>query len=300
MTTAIILGLFIGLALGSLGGGGSILAVPVLAHIAGQSAGAATATSLVAVGAAAAVGTIGHARGGNVRWNAAAAFIATGIAGSWAGAEVNGRLDGDVLLLAFSGLVLVAAHRMLFACPTCTKVGEERALAADRVDPSADDQPIADAPMVDDQVVAHDPPTATTTLAPSRRVASPGVARHSVGKILLAGSAVGFLTGLFGVGGGFVIVPALTLALGLSMPAAIGTSLVVIVGNAAVALGFRGLDAVDWGLAVPFTATMLVGSFVGSLVAHRLPAKRSLQAFAALLVLVAIGNGFAAATALAG
>lgn len=300
MTTAIILGLFIGLALGSLGGGGSILAVPVLAHIAGQSAGAATATSLVAVGAAAAVGTIGHARGGNVRWNAAAAFIATGVAGSWAGAEVNGRLDGDVLLLAFSGLVLVAAHRMLFACPTCTKVGEERALAADRSDQSADHEAIAYTPIADDQPIATEPPSSTTTLAPSRRVTSPGVARHPIGKILLAGSAVGFLTGLFGVGGGFVIVPALTLALGLSMPAAIGTSLVVIVGNAAVALGFRGLDAVDWGLAVPFTATMLVGSFVGSLVAHRLPAKRSLQAFAALLVLVAIGNGFAAATALAG
>ena len=117
---------------------------------------------------------------------------------------------------------------------------------------------------------------------------------------IVAGTAVGFLTGLFGVGGGFVIVPALTLALGLNMPQAIGTSLVVIVGNALVALGFRGVDAVDWGLALPFTATMVIGSLVGSLVAHRLPPKQSLQAFATLLVVVAVGNGLAAAYAIWG
>ena len=121
MILAIFLGLVIGLALGALGGGGSILAVPGLANIAGQSAAAATATSLVAVGAAAAVGAIGHARAGHVRWGAAGAFILTAVPGSWLGAEINGRVDGDVLLLAFSGLILVAAHRMVTACPSCTR-----------------------------------------------------------------------------------------------------------------------------------------------------------------------------------
>ena len=82
--------------------------------------------------------------------------------------------------------------------------------------------------------------------------------------------------------------------------AAIATSLVVIVGNAAVALSFRGLGSVDWSLAVPFSATMLVGSLAGSLIAHRLPAERSLRAFAALLVVVAIGNGVVAAVDLLG
>lgn len=265
MAVAVILGLVIGLALGSLGGGGSILAVPVLAHLAGQSAGAATTTSLVAVGVSAAVGSIGHARAGNVRWGAGAVFVATGVAGSWAGTALNARLDGDVLLLGFSGLVLVAAHRMLTACPSCTRVGEEEALATD---------------------VAPDP---------GRRFDAAGAVR-----VILAGSVVGFITGLFGVGGGFVIVPALTLALGLNMAQAIATSLVVIVGNALVALGFRGLDAVDWDLALPFTATMVVGSYVGALVAHRLPPTASLRAFSALLVLVAIGNAAAAAAALLG
>ena len=74
----------------------------------------------------------------------------------------------------------------------------------------------------------------------------------------------------------------------------------VIVGNALVALGFRGVDAVDWGLALPFTATMVIGSLVGSLVAHRLPPKQSLQAFATMLVVVAVGNGLAAAYAIWG
>jgi uncharacterized membrane protein YfcA len=285
MILAVVLGLLIGLALGSLGGGGSILAVPVLVYVAGQSASAATTTSLVAVGAAAAVGSVSHARAGHVRWGAAAAFIVTAVPGAWAGSEINSRIDGDLLLLAFSGLILVAAHRMLTACPSCTRVGEERVVEIER------SQPIAAS-------ATGGTATARTVASVRRLVGDRSWA--SIGKIVAAGTAVGFLTGLFGVGGGFVIVPALTLALGLSMPVAIGTSLVVIVGNALVALAFRGLDAVDWHIAVPFTATMLVGSLVGSMIAHRLPPERSLHAFAALLVVVATANGIAAATALAG
>lgn len=304
MIVAVVLGLGIGLALGALGGGGSILAVPVLAHLAGQSAAAATAASLVAVGAASVVGAFGHARAGNVRWAAAAAFIATGVPGSWAGAALNDRMDGDVLLLAFSGLVLVAAYRMLTACPSCTKVGEERALSeAAGVGGGAASSTANIATAADGSTDAVGPAPSPIGIAWPPEAAEPAAsARGGRGgnllRLLAAGTVVGFLTGLFGVGGGFVIVPALTLALGLSMPVAIGTSLAVIVGNAAVALGFRGVDAVDWGVAVPFTATMLAGTLAGSLLAHRLPAERSLQAFAALLVAVAIGNGAAAVLAL--
>jgi hypothetical protein len=123
------LALGIGVTLGALGGGGSILAVPVLVYVAGQTASAATATSLVAVGAAAAVGVIGHARLGRVRWGAAGAFVATGVAGSWVGSHLNGSIDPQVLLLGFSVLMIVAAHRMVTACPS-TNVGEELAVAA--------------------------------------------------------------------------------------------------------------------------------------------------------------------------
>ena len=286
MVAAVVLGLLIGAALGALGGGGSILAVPVLVYIAGQSPTEATATSLVAVAAAAAVGLISHARGGRVRWGPAVVFALTGIGGSWVGTQVNDSIDGDVLLLAFSALILVAAHRMLTACPTCTKVGEDEALGE------------GDAP-----VAAGASSGSVDTVAPARTSVGAKIAQidgAAVAKVVVAGSACGFLTGLFGVGGGFVIVPALTLALGMSMPVAIGTSLAVIVGNAPVALGFRGVDAVDWDIAVPFTITMLIGSAVGSSVADKLPAKKSLVAFAALLVVVAVANGVAATAALLG
>ncbi|MGB3410053.1 MAG: sulfite exporter TauE/SafE family protein [Microthrixaceae bacterium] len=302
MIVAVALGVVIGLALGSLGGGGSILAVPVLVYIAGQSVGAATSTSLVAVGVASLIAAIGHSRAGHIRWGAAGAFVVTGIAGSWAGSELNGRVNGDVLLLAFSILVLIAAYRMLTACPSCTNAGEQIALAAEVENLERDlasvpvhEQPVitgefASQPLVAKAVVEEVAPAKS----PEERLTGTSILR-----VLLAGTIVGFLTGLFGVGGGFVIVPALTLVLGLSMRAAIATSLVVIVGNALVSLGFRGIDAVDWSVAVPFTIAMLIGSAAGSLIADRLPQKRSLQAFAVILVAVAIANGIAAGISLA-
>ncbi|MCB0962845.1 MAG: sulfite exporter TauE/SafE family protein [Acidimicrobiales bacterium] len=288
LVAAVVLGLLIGFALGSLGGGGSILAVPVLVYVAGQTVPEATATSLVAVAAAAVVGMAGHARGGRVRWGTAAVFAATGVGGSWLGTKANGAVDPDALLLGFSVLILVAAHRMLTACPTCTKVGEEEALeAAERDDESAP------SPADGGATVA----TATRATVAERVRA---LDARSVVEVVAAGTLVGFLTGLFGVGGGFVIVPALTLVLGMSMPVAIGTSLAIIVANALVALGFRGMGAVDWDVALPFTITMLIGSAVGSAVADKLPPKKSLVAFAALLLAVAVANGVAAAAALIG
>jgi uncharacterized membrane protein YfcA len=305
MAVAVALGLLIGLALGALGGGGSILAVPVLVHLAGLEPKAATAVSLVAVGAAALVGAVNHGRAGRVRWGAAAAFIAMGVPGSWLGSHINKGIDGNVLLLGFSVLTLIAAWRMLTACPSCTRVGEERAeaeaAAAAEVAVAAgaagagSGVAAAGAEGAADELVASEPVGAAVVQQAAGWVAQ--VAR--VARVALAGLVVGFLTGLFGVGGGFVIVPALTLALGLFMPIAIATSLAVIVGNAGVALAFRGLGAVDWGVAGPFAATMLVGSLIGSQVAHRLPAQKALNAFAALLVAVAVANGIAAAVALA-
>jgi uncharacterized membrane protein YfcA len=192
------LGFLVGLSLGALGGGGSILAVPVLVYAAGQSVRTATATSLLLVGAAAIAGVGAHHRAGRVRVRTGVIFGLVGSAGSVAGSVLNRRLDPDALLLAFSGLIVVAAWRMITACPTCTRAGEARALAR------------------------------TAAPAPSRVVGTTTrLGAGSLVALVVAGSAVGFLTGLFGVGGGFVIVPALTLGLGLAMPDAIGTSLLV-------------------------------------------------------------------------
>jgi uncharacterized membrane protein YfcA len=255
------LGFLIGLSLGALGGGGSILAVPALVYAAGQDAHAATATSLVLVGSASLIGLGPHLRAGRVRVATGLAFGAAGIPGSLIGSALNRRVDPDVLLLGFSVLIVVAAWRMLTACPTCTRLGEERALAGGAPGPRSS------------SVVA------LATRLDVRRSAA----------VIVAGSLIGFLTGLFGVGGGFVIVPAMTLLLQLDMPTAIGTSLLVITVNSAVALAARlGSASVDWGVTLPFTVAAIAGVLTGAHVAGRLDPERSLRWFAGLLVAVAI------------
>ena len=256
------LGFLVGLPLGALGGGGSVLAVPALVYAAGQAPHQATASSLVLVGTAAMVGLLGHLRAGRVRVGTGMAFGAAGIPGSVAGSLLNRRLDPDALLLAFAGLMLVAAWRMRTGCPTCTRIGEQRA-----VDPAG----------------------------------TGGRTREDAGGIpavIAAGTAVGLLTGLLGVGGGFVIVPALTLVLRLPMPSAIGTSLLVVAVNTTVALGARlPADGIDWAVTLPFAAAAMGGVVTGGRLADRIHPERSLRWFAALLVAVA---GLTATEALLG
>ena len=100
---------------------------------------------------------------------------------------------------------------------------------------------------------------------------------------------MGFLTGFFGVGGGFVIVPALVLVLGLPMQQAVGTSLLVVAANSATALASRaGVAHFDWAVIVPFTLAAMIATLLGKRVADRLPATRLKRGFAVLLVIVAV------------
>jgi hypothetical protein len=270
------LGFLIGLSLGALGGGGSILAVPVLVYAAGQDPKSATTTSLFLVGSAALVGMATHWRAGRVRVGIGVTFGLVGIGGSLVGSAVNHRLNPDVLLLGFSVLVLVAAWRMLTGCPTCTQVGEKEALAEGAGGQAAD--------------------TGSTGL-----LTAPRIDVRTVVTVIVAGTAVGFLTGLFGVGGGFVIVPALALGLKLPMPDAIGTSLLVIAINSAVALATRfATTGIDWRVTLPFTVAAIAGVVTGSKVADRIDAHRSLRWFAGLLVAVAVYTAVQAGTALMG
>ena len=265
------LGFLVGLSLGALGGGGSVLAVPVLVYAAGQTPREATASSLVLVGMAAVVGLRPHLRAGRVRVSTGLAFGAAGVPGALLGSAVNARLDPDLLLLAFSGIVLLAAWRMVTGCPTCTAVGEAEALT----------QPSTGAT-----------PSRSARADGSGRTGVVVSARTDTGKIAAvgaAGLAIGFLTGLFGVGGGFVIVPALTLLLRLNMPTAIGTSLVVVAVNSAVGLMARlGTASIDWAVTVPFGMAAIAGVLTGGHLSSRLEPRRSLRAFAALLVVVAL------------
>jgi hypothetical protein len=269
------LGFLVGVSLGALGGGGSILAVPVLVYAAGQPARDATTSSLLLVGIASLVGMARHWRAGRVRVRTGVLFGLAGVGGSIAGSALNRRLDPDVLLLAFAGLVCVAAWRMLTGCPTCTKVGETEALR---------------------EGTAAQAPTASAAWNPAVPRTVPV---RAVVTVLLVGTAVGFLTGLFGVGGGFVIVPALTLALKLPMPTAIGTSLLVIVINVALALSTRlATTSIDWGITLPFVAAAVAGVLTGGHIADRLDPQRSLRWFAGLLVAVALYTATQATVAL--
>jgi len=265
------LGFLIGLSLGALGGGGSMLAVPALVYGVGQGAHAATTTSLLAVGATALVGTVGHLRAGRVRIVAGLVFGLVGIGGSVLGSLLSRAIPNSVLMLAFSALILLAAWRMRARhteTPCHTK--QLTSAAADGHQPTTS--------------AHHAGSDANASEGGGPQRTKPGTAW----RVVVAGSVVGFFTGFFGVGGGFVIVPALVLALGYEMPLAVGTSLLVIVISSAEGLVARLPDArIDWRVAIPFTVAGMVGVLLGDVIAGRVPADRLTRWFVWLLVAVA-------------
>lgn len=271
LAAAMALGLVIGLTLGALGGGGSILTVPALVYVIGQDARAATTSSLVIVGVSSVTAAVGHARGGRVRWGVAIVFGATGVAAGFAGTAANQLVDPDVLLLAFAGVILLAAAGML------TKNGDRS--AGQGQDPHG-----VDAPQGKDGTPRRRP--AASDEAAARRRGWDG---RRVAKVVTAGLVVGFMTGFFGVGGGFVIVPALTLALGMPMPQAVATSLAVIsLSSAGALLARAGSASFDWAVIVPFTVAAIAGSLAGRKVADRASGAALTRGFALLLIAVAV------------
>jgi uncharacterized membrane protein YfcA len=260
------LGFLVGLSLGALGGGGSILAVPALVYAAGQNPKHATTTSLVLVAVTALIGLVPHWRAGRVRWLPGLVFGLAGVVGSLAGSHWNEAADPDVLLLAFSGLMLVAAYAMWRRVTAASSASPARSVGA---------------------AAATAPAPGTGTVGPA--VTEVRVDASTILKVTVAGTFVGLLTGFFGVGGGFVIVPALVLALGFSMPEAVGTSLLVIAVNSGVALTTR-LDggSIEWGTVIPFTIASLIGVVVGSRLASTRDSRSLQKWFVGLLVIVAV------------
>ena len=280
------LGLLVGLALGALGGGGSILAVPALVYVVGLGAKEAITTSLVIVGVAALGGMVGHWRAGRVRVAAGLWFSLAGVAGSLLGSRLNRSVNPDVLLTAFAVVMMIAAWRMWV-----TARSQDRfAAAAAAMNWSSGPTTQADQTSRDPGPASHsdttavdDHPTITPGLPPGV-----GLRISTVTKVVAAGTVVGFMTGFFGVGGGFIIVPALVLALGFEMPIAVGTSLLVIAVNCGVSLTSRlATTGVDWRVVLPFTAAGLVGAVAGNHLASRARAPTLLRWFAVLLVAVA-------------
>ena len=235
----LVLGTLIGLSLGAIGGGGSILTVPILVYVMGQGAHEATATSLAIVGMVALVGAVPHWRAGRAQLATAVPFGLAGLAGAFAGAWANHLLPGRVLLALFGAMMLAVAVRMLW--PLVARAGEHRKLTP--------------------------------------------VARWL--RLLVAGLGVGVLTGFFGVGGGFLIVPALVIGAGLSLPRAAAASLFVITLASVSALTrYWGHASVDWPFVARFAAIAAGGAIAGGLAAPRLPQRILQQAFAVALVIL--------------
>jgi uncharacterized membrane protein YfcA len=270
------LGFLIGVSLGALGGGGSILAVPALVYAAGQSPRHATTTSLVLVAITAMIGLIPHWRARHVRFAAGTVFGLAGIGGSLLGSHWNASTDPNVLLLAFSGLMLLAAAGMWARARRVGAAPVERSVGA------------AVGPQVRAVHLLEAAPLSAPSEQPTAR-ASARVDPRTALKVIGAGSGVGVLTGFFGVGGGFVIVPALVLALGFTMTEAVGTSLLVIAINSVVALSTRlQAGSIEWATVLPFTIASAIGVVVGGRLARRHDPTSLQRWFVGLLVVVAV------------
>jgi uncharacterized membrane protein YfcA len=208
------LAVLVGISLGLLGGGGSILTVPLLAYVAGMAPKHAIAMSLLVVGVTSAIAAISHARAGRVRWRIAVLFGVVAMVGAYAGGLVARFIPGTVLLVAFAVIMIAAGLAMLR--------GRKDATGAEG------DQPLP------------------------------------VARIALLAMAVGLISGLVGAGGGFLLVPALALLGALSMPVAVGTSLVVIAMQSFA--GFAGhlaSEQIDWRLAAFVTVAAVIGALIG-------------------------------------
>lgn len=278
---AVAAGALIGLSLGALGGGGSILAVPVLVYALGQSPVQATTGSLVVVGVTALIGAVTAHRAGNVLLGRGVAFGLVAIGGAAVGAKASVLVSEAVLLAAFAVLMLVVAGIM-----AVRQVRAHRAAGHRRSDADSGVRHLRH-PTLDDPIITFSP---TFTCQCPRAL-----------KVLITATVVGLLTGFLGVGGGFLVVPALLLALALPMEYAAGTSLVVITLTSAAALAVRaGVgSAPDWGLVLVLTAVSAIGGFLGAKLADRTDTYRLSAAFTLLVLAVAVYTAARALPALA-
>lgn len=240
LAAAIVPGVLIGAALGLLGGGGSVLTVPIFVYVLGFSPKEAIAMSLAVVAATSAFGTVGYWRAGHVNVRIATVFGGIAMLGTLLGVRLARFIPGTTQMVIFGAVMLAAAVFMLRGRPACGKRAES--------------------------------------------VARPVV---STVKVIPGGLLVGSLTGIVGVGGGFLIVPALVL---MQMPLreAVGTSLLVITGTCVVGfLGYLGHVSVDWVAVALVAAGTLPGIAMGSYLHQFVPQSILRRGFAVFLVVMA-------------
>jgi uncharacterized membrane protein YfcA len=237
---AAVLGVIVGLALGTLGGGGSVLAVPGLVYVLGESPHQATTGSLIIVIASSVAGMAAHAYAGRVRIREGLAFGLAGLVTSVLSSAMSQGLPGGVVLVGFALVMVIAAVTMWRSAGDTPGDGQRR----------------------------------TTT-------------RHTV-RAVGAGAGIGVVIGVFGVGGGFLAVPALVSVAGFSIADAVGTSLLIIAVNATAALATRiaGTE-IDWAVIGPFALAASAAAVLGQRVSARFSPTSLQRAFAVLLVVLA-------------
>jgi uncharacterized membrane protein YfcA len=233
----------VGFTLGLVGGGGSILALPLLVYVVGISnPHIAIGTSAVAVSINAAFNLINHARLGSVKWRCAAVFSLAGVLGAYAGASLGKMIDGQSLLAAFAILMLAVSGVML-----------RRRDASGRPDVR--------------------------------------LSRENLPWLLALGCGTGALSGFFGIGGGFLIVPALAMATGMPMRVAIGSSLVAVTAfGLTTSANYALSNFVDWPIALLLVAGGVAGGMAGARAGALLASRKGVlnMIFAGLIGLVAV------------
>ncbi len=232
----------VGFALGLLGGGGSILAVPLLIYVVGvRSTHVAIGTSALAVAVNAFANLIAHSRAGTVKWPCAMTFAVSGVAGALAGAQLGQLVDGKKLLFLF-GIVMLAVAAAMFS-PRASQGDPEVRM---------------------DRTIAL--------------------------RLVAIGLLVGALSGFFGIGGGFLIVPAIMLGSGMATINAVGSSLVSVgTFGLATAVSYALAGMVDWRIAGLFILGGIAGGLLGTALAKRLSERRAVltRLFAGVVVAVA-------------
>ena len=250
IAVAAILAVFIGMAVGLLGGGGSILTTPLLIYVVGFDAKQAIAASLFVVGVTSIFGLIGHARAGRVVWRIGLIFGAAGMVGAFIGGQIGARLPSALLLAAFAVMMGITAVAMIRG---------------------------------------------------RKHVAGAAHKGLPLFRILLDGLLVGFVTGLVGAGGGFLVVPALALLAGLAMPKAVGTSLLVVAMKSFAGLAgyifvfgqgsFVSLNPetkINWSITLIVTGAAIVGALIGSAIVGRIHPDKLRKAFGYFVLVMAV------------
>lgn len=295
--TALAVGALIGLVVGALGAGGGILSVPALIYLLGVAPHEATSASLVIVLFTALAALGGRIGKNTICYQIALVFAALATVGTWLGSLANQAVSSDLLMYAFALLLACVGLVMLRrAYPGLFRVVPRVGGAGLNNDGVAGSGSYVAGGAGGDGAAAADNAGGTSSTPALRAVSAMGevtsIGAAPLWRVALVATITGALTGFFGVGGGFAIVPALTLVLHLPIKRAASTSLLIMTITALVALVARAQTSlnVDLGVIGAFTVASMLGSVAGAPLTRKVSSQKLTASFAMLLLAVAVAT----------